>query len=311
MKMPDSIVPMRASAGKEAFTKPGWCFEIKLDGYRMLAYIDEGNVKLKTRNLVDYTDRYPPIVSELKKWKRNAILDGEIVVFNNNDISDLSELQDWRIGGDKPIYYFVFDLLWLDDKDYMKEPLYRRKSTLKHILPKSSSVIYHDEIVTFGVPAFKMSEREGLEGVVAKKVDSIYRPGTRSKEWLKLKVMKNREFIICGFTKSETIGAFSTLILGAFQKDKLQFAGEVGTGFSDDEQQTIIHKIKPTKKCPFVKEPVFRGRWGGKALTMIVWCRPEVVCSVRYLERTAAGELRHASFKGLRVDKEAKDVIIH
>jgi bifunctional non-homologous end joining protein LigD len=300
--MPVNIVPMSATPSSEPFNDVHWCFEIKLDGFRIVAYINEGNVKLQTRNLKDYTSKFTQITSALQKWKHNAVLDGEVVMLNDRGVSNFNALQNWRNDNDGPLYYFVFDLLWLDGKDYMNEPLYRRKSALKNILPKSPIVIYQSEIMTHGIPAFKMAQGEGLEGIVAKKVDSIYRSGVRTKDWLKLKVMQEDDFIIAGYTKNQGAGLFSTLILGKYIEGKLHFEGEVGTGFSDKQMKEIIDLLKPINKCPFSKEPKLNNRWRKKKPDVIVWCLPQIVCTIKYFERTKEG-LRHPSFKGLRPDK--------
>jgi bifunctional non-homologous end joining protein LigD len=298
--MPTNIVPMAATAGKVIFTDVHWCFEIKLDGYRIISYIEPGNVKLQTRNLKDYTGKFAQITSALQKWKRSAVIDGEVVVLNDKGISDFNALQNWNSDEDGPLFYFVFDLLWLDGKDYMKEPLYKRKSALKNILPKSSVVIYQSEIMTYGIPAYKMAVGEGLEGVVAKKIDSIYKPGTRTKNWLKFKVTREEDFIIAGYTKNAASGTeFSTLIVGAYEAGCLRFIGEVGTGFTEKMKAEIMGKIKVISKCPFLKEPRLNNRWRKKKPEVIVWCRPQLLCRVRYLELTKAGELRHASFRCL------------
>jgi bifunctional non-homologous end joining protein LigD len=310
MKMPANIVPMAATAAKEPFSDVHWCFEIKLDGFRIMAYIQDGNVKLQSRNLKDYTGKFTQITSALQKWKRNAVIDGEVVMLNDRGHSDFIALQNWRSDADGPLYYFVFDLLWLDGKDYMKEPLYRRKSTLKGIIPKSPIVLYQSEIMTYGIPAYKMAQGEGLEGIVAKKIDSVYRPGIRTKDWLKLKVMQEDEFVIAGYTKNESVAAaFSTLVLGKYKEGKLQFAGEVGTGFSNQVMKAIMAQLKPVKKCPFPREPKLTSRWRKKKPDVVAWCQPDLVCTVRFLEVTAAGELRHPSFKGLRTDKTAADLL--
>lgn len=312
MKMPSRIVPMAATPTKEPFNDPRWCFEIKLDGYRIIAYIDNGTVKLQTRNLKDYTSKYTQITSALQKWKRSAIIDGEMVMLNAKGHSDFNALQNWRNDNDGPLYFFVFDLLWLDGKDYMKEPLYRRKSVLKSILPKSAIVIYQSEIITHGIPAYKMAQGEGLEGVVAKRIDSIYRPGVRSKDWLKLKVNQEDDFVICGYTRNEGVSMpFSTLIIGTFQDGKLKYIGEVGTGFSDQARKTIIAQIKKVKKCPFPKAPQLINRWRKKKPDKILWCKPDLVCAVQYFEITKEGVLRHPSFKGLRTDKSASELFHH
>jgi bifunctional non-homologous end joining protein LigD len=269
-----------------------------------MAYVNEGEVKLQTRNLKDYTGKFAQITSALQKWKHNAVLDGEVVMLNNRGVSDFNALQNWRSDEDGPLYYFVFDLLWLDGKDYMNEPLYRRKSALKNILPKSSVVIYQSEIMTHGVAAFKMAQGEGLEGIVAKRVDSIYKPGIRTKDWLKLKVLQEDDFIIAGYTKNLGAGLFSTLILGKYIDGSLHFEGEVGTGFSQKLMEEIVSKLKPVKKSLFAEEIKLTSRWRKKKPEVIVWCKPELICTVKFLERTSAGELlRHPSFKCLRPDK--------
>lgn len=300
MKMPTNIIPMSATPAKEPFNDVHWCFEIKLDGYRILSYINEGVVKLQTRNLKDYTGKFTQITTALQKLKHNAILDGEVVMLNDKGISDFNSLQNWRSDNDGPLYYFVFDLLWLDGKDYMKEPLYKRKSALKSLLPKSPIVMYQSEIITHGIPAYKMAQGESLEGVVAKRMDSTYRPGVRTKDWLKLKVMQEDDFVIAGYTKNTDAGLFSTLILGKYIDGKFKFAGEVGTGFSQSTMKDILAKLRQVNKCPFPNTPSFNSRWRKKKPEVITWCRPELLCTVQYLEITKAGELRHSSFRGLK-----------
>lgn len=307
MKIPANIVPMSATPASEPFNDVHWCFELKLDGYRIMAYINEGEVKLQTRNLKDYTGKFTQITTALQKWKHSAVIDGEVVMLNDKGHSDFNALQNWRSDIDGPLYYFVFDLLWLNGKDYMNEPLYKRKSALKSLLPKSPIVLYQDEIMTYGIPAYKMAQGEGLEGVLAKRVDSIYRPGIRTKDWLKFKVMTDGDFIICGYTRNAGAGLFSTLILGEYEGHKLQFIGEVGTGFNQKAMEMIMQKLTPIKNSPFPAEPKLNNRWRKKKPEVIAWCIPQLVCTVKYFERTKEG-LRHPSFKGLRIDKKAKDL---
>lgn len=309
MTMPTNIVPMAATLHNEPFSDPRWCYEIKFDGYRMLAYIEPGNVKLQTRNLKDYSAKFTQITSALQKWKRSAIIDGEVVMLNERGGSDFNALQNWNSDEDGPLYYFVFDILWLDGKDLMNEPLYKRKNTLKSILPKSPIVIYQSDIVAHGIPAYKMAQGEGLEGVVAKRMDSIYTPGLRSKDWLKIKVNQEDDFVICGYTRNQGAGEFSTLILGTYKEGKLAYIGEVGTGFSEKAKAAIIAELKPVKKCPFPNEPKLSNMWRKKKPEVIAWCRPDLVCRVQFREITKDGVLRHPSFKGLRVDKAAADLV--
>jgi len=309
MKMPANIVPMAATLAKEPFNDVHWTFEIKLDGFRIMAYINEGVVKLQTRNLKDYTGKFTQITSALQKWKRSAIIDGEVVMLNERGHSDFNALQNWRSDNDGPLYYFVFDLLWLDGKDFMNEPLYKRKNVLKSILPKSPIVIYQDDIVAHGIPAYKMAQGEGLEGIVAKRIDSIYRPGARTKDWLKLKVNQEDDFVIAGYTRNEGVTTFSTLILGTYQEGKLAYIGEVGTGFSEQAKKAIAAQIKPVKKCPFPAIPKLSNMWRKKKPDEVIWCKPDLVCRVQFREITKEWVLRHPSFKGLRVDKAAADLV--
>jgi bifunctional non-homologous end joining protein LigD len=314
MKMPQDIAPMRASPGYHAFNDMHYCFEIKHDGYRIIAYVNDGNVKLQTRNMKDYTGRFPQIVQALQKLKFNAILDGEVVMLNEDGVSDFNALQNWRSDEDGPLYYYAFDLLHYNGTDYMKKPLYRRKNMLKSILPKSHVILYCDEIVTYGIPLFKMIKEIGAEGIVAKRVDSIYRPGARSKDWLKIKATIEEDFIITGYTRNEGTGnLISTLILGAYKSGTLQYVGEVGTGLTDRDQREILQKLKPIerKKSAFPVLPsIPAGKSRRKKTDQVTWCKPVLVASVKYLEKTPGGELRHQSFIRLRTDKNPEEVII-
>jgi bifunctional non-homologous end joining protein LigD len=313
MKMPESIAPMRATAGGQPFNDVHFCFEIKHDGYRIIAFVKDGNVKLQTRNLKDYTAKFPQIVQAMQKLKFNAIFDGEIVMLDDKGVDDFNALQNWRSDNDGPLYFYAFDLLYYNGSDYMNKPLYERKNTLKNILPKSAVIIYCDEITTYGKALFKMVKDLGAEGIVAKRMDSIYRPGVRTKDWLKIKALTEEDFIVAGYTKNEGAGnLFSTLILGAYKSGVLQYVGEVGTGFSNRDQREILEKLKPIqrRKCVFPSIPSFSGRWKRKKPDQVIWCKPVVVASVKYLEKTPAGELRHQSFRRLRTDKNASEITI-
>jgi bifunctional non-homologous end joining protein LigD len=234
-------------------------------------------------------------------------------MLNDEGVSDFNALQNWRSDEDGPLYYYAFDLLYYNGTDYMEKPLYRRKNTLKNILPKSPVILYCDEIVTYGTPLFKMVKEIGAEGIVAKRVDSVYRPGIRSKDWLKIKATIEEDFIITGYTRNEGNGnLISTLILGAYKSGVLQYVGEVGTGLTDRDQREILQRLKPIerKKSAFPVLPAFSGKWKRRKPDVITWCKPVLVASVKYLEKTPAGELRHQSFLRLRTDKNPEEVII-
>src|SRR4051812_32331156 len=184
MKMPVNIVPMSATPDGIPFDSNEWLFEIKHDGYRIVTYIRKGDVRLKTRKNVDYTEKFQLITNALKKWNDvETIVDGEIVVLNKEGASDFHALQNYR-GGEE--YYYVFDLLYLNGKDYTRLPLIERKAMLKKILPKIPFIRFCDHVIGQGIAMFEGAKELGAEGLIAKKVDSIYQPNKRSKAWLKI-----------------------------------------------------------------------------------------------------------------------------
>lgn len=294
--MPTNIPPMLASPDGKPFNSKDWLFEIKYDGYRIVAYIDKNNVSLKTRRNIDYTSKFQLITDELKKWKAEAVIDGEIVVLNEEGVSDFNALQNYN-GGEA--YYYVFDLLYYKRKSYMDRPLIERKAMLKKVLPKMSFVRYCDHILGTGKRMFELAEKLGLEGLIAKRAGSLYFPGKKTKDWLKVKIMKDATFLIAGLTYSSS--GLSSLILATETNGVYRYTGDVGTGFNSSEVNEIVSTIKVVKKCPLEVEPDYRrpGRWGRKPPVKVIWCRPMLRCEVQYLEVTTGGELRHASFKRL------------
>jgi bifunctional non-homologous end joining protein LigD len=194
----------------------------------------------------------------------------------------------------------VFDLLWLDGLNIMEEPLHLRQEILKKIIPDNGIIRFSDHIDAIGKDFFEIARENNLEGIVAKKKDSIYIPDSRSKTWLKIKAEQRHEAIICGYTKKrDSDRLFSSLILGVYEKDKLIFIGQAGTGFTQQGQQDLVKKMKPhiTRNCPFDEEPVLSDS--------VVWLKPFLVGEVKYTELTPEGIMRHASFQGLREDKVA------
>jgi bifunctional non-homologous end joining protein LigD len=296
MSQPDKILPMLATLTDKPFDGENWVFEIKYDGYRIITFIEKGQVRLKTRKNIDYTPKFQLIADALKKWKADAIIDGEIVVLNETGVSNFHALQSYK-GGE--IYYYVFDLLYYKGKSYLSKPLIERKAMLKKVLPKINFVRYCDHVIGKGKAMFELAEELGLEGLIAKRADSLYRPGVKTKDWLKVKVMKEAVFLIAGLTYSAS--GVSSIILATAEGGKYHYAGDVGTGFNSTEIKTILATIKTVKNCPLVKEPDYKkpGRWSRKAPVKVIWCRPVLQCEVQYLEITEAGELRHASFKRL------------
>ncbi|MBE9585798.1 DNA ligase D [Mucilaginibacter sp. JRF] len=315
-KSPVKVKPMKATLVDEPFDDPDWLYEVKWDGYRAIAVINTRSAELISRNNIPF-DKYYPINNLLKDWKINAVIDGEIVVLNDKGISDFGALQNWRSEADGNLVYYVFDILWYDGHDLTGLPLKERLAILQSVIPADDDRIRQSKsFAANGVEFFEAAGKIGLEGIIAKKADSVYTSDLRSKEWLKIKVQRRQEVVIAGFTKNTgTTKAFSALILAVYEGKKLRYAGKVGTGFSDKLQKEMMQQFKPliTDKVPFEVEPDvdkpsrFRPQRVGAKPT---WLKPELICEINFAEVTGEGVFRQASFKGMRVDKKAKDVIL-
>ena len=314
---PKDISPMLATLVDKPVEEEGWIYELKWDGYRALSYIRNGKVDTRSRNNKSFNEKYYPIHDALKQWDINAVVDGEIIVVNDKGFSDFGDLQNWRSEADGQLIYYLFDLLWLDGMNLMDVPLHERKTMLRSIVPADDSIIrMSNNFDATGRELFAMADRMGLEGIIAKKAGSIYTPGLRSKEWLKIKTEKRQEAIIGGYTKNEgTNKQFSALLLGLFEGGEFRHIGVVGTGFNSRNQTELLQKLKPliTAECPFNVVPDYnkpsRFRPDPPKAT-VTWVQPQVVVEISYRELTKDGVLRHPSFKGIREDKNAKDVVL-
>ncbi len=286
------------------FDEKGWIFEIKWDGYRAFAE-KNGSLKLISRGGKSYNARFPNLANEFEKIKGASpfIIDGEIVVFDKGGKSNFQKLQNYmREKKGKP-YFYAFDLLMLRGKDLRHLPLIERKKRLKELICKLKYVRYSSHIFEKGISFFKKAEKKGLEGIIAKKENSTYQ-SKRTKNWLKIKVKNRQEMVIGGFTKPK--GArkgFGALLIGVYQKKKLQYCGLVGGGFNRKLLEEIYADLKRSKSpnCPFEKVP--------KSQTGATWVKPKLVCEVEFTEWTKEGKLRHPIFKGMRIDKPAKKVV--
>ncbi|MBO9674662.1 MAG: DNA ligase D [Sphingobacteriaceae bacterium] len=314
--IPRNIKPMLATLVDEAFDDPDWQYEVKWDGYRTLAFINKGKAELFSRNNKSFNEKFYPIYDLLKDWKTNAVLDGEILVLNDKGISNFGSLQNWRSEADGELVFYVFDILWYEGKNLMGLPLYERQAVLSDILPTDDDRLRLGKVFkASGIDFFDAAQRMGLEGIIAKKSDSTYVSDRRSKEWLKIKVHKRQEVVIAGFTKNaDTSKAFSSLLLGLYDKGKLQYVGKVGTGFSDKQQKTMMEQFKPliVDKSPFEGVPDINkpSRFRpNPPKAKATWLKPQLVCEVAFTEVTDDGVFRHPSFQGMREDKKAKEVI--
>ena len=314
-KFPSKLSPMLATMVDKPFDKEGWQYEIKWDGYRTVAFCNKNKVELKSRNDKSFNAKFYPVYKAVQQWNINAVVDGEVVVLDEDGKSNFGALQNWRSEADGEIYFYVFDLLWMNGKDLMQIPLSERRNILKHIVPENNVIRLSENFEVSGIEFFETAKKMGLEGIMAKKSDSVYSAGNRSKEWLKIKANKRQEMVIGGYTKNDDSSkSFSSLLLGVFEKGKLIYTGKVGTGFNDKQQIEMLKQFKPhiTKSAPFTELPDInkpsRFRPNPPHATAI-WMKPEMVCEVSFTEMTTDGIMRHPSFEAMRIDKNAKEVI--
>ncbi|HEV7380013.1 MAG TPA: non-homologous end-joining DNA ligase [Dyadobacter sp.] len=311
------ITPMLATLVDSPFDDEGWEYEIKWDGYRSLAFMNDGELSLRSRNKKSFNEKFFPVADALANWNIHAIIDGEVVAVDEEGISRFGLLQNWQTDQDGQLLFYVFDILWLNGKDLTGLPLTNRKKILAELMPADDSIIKSGySVAAEGKAFFDAARQMGLEGIIAKRSDSVYSPGTRSKDWLKIKVEKRQEVVIAGYTKKAgSPKAFSSLLLGVYKKDTLQYIGKVGTGFSNQQQKELLATFKPLirKKSPFDAIPEYNkpNRFRYTIADMeVTWLKPVLVCEVRYAEITQDGLFRHPSFIGMRTDKNAEEVVL-
>lgn len=310
--MPGFTPPQLATLSTSMPQGAGWVHEIKFDGYRMIAHINNGHVNIFSRNGKDWTAAFQSIAHVLSQFKIDtAIVDGEIVVANEEGKSNFMELKNALSSGDvSRLQYYLFDILYLNGEDTTKRPLLQRKELLAELLtnnaPKSKTqpVRFSEHFTVTDDSFFQNVCSLQLEGVVSKRADASYHVG-RSKVWLKTKCQKRQEFVIGGFTLPST-GALGVgaLLLGYYVDEKLIFSGRVGTGFTHASSRQIRQRLDKLRQNdhPYVSMST-EGKRG------VIWVKPQLVCEVEFTEWTPDGSLRHPSFKGLREDKPAKSIV--
>ncbi|MEO6732538.1 MAG: DNA ligase D [Ferruginibacter sp.] len=315
-KMPVDVKPMLATLVDKPFDEEGWQYEIKWDGYRTIGYVNKGTADLRSRNNKSFNEKFYPIYDALKKWKINAVVDGEIIVADDEGMANFGNLQNWRSEADGRLLFYIFDILWLDGKSLMDLPLSERHVILHAAFPQDDLILLSKSFTTSGIEFYAAAEKMGLEGIIAKKSASRYLPGDRSSNWLKIKTQSRQEVVIGGFTKNEgTSKLFSSLLVGVYEKGKLIYTGKIGTGFNEKMQREMMQQFKSliTKTSPFLAEPDvnkpsrFRHDPPKAAAT---WLKPELICEVSFREMTTDGVMRHPSFEGMREDKNAKEVVM-
>jgi bifunctional non-homologous end joining protein LigD len=300
-RIPFRAKPMLATLVREPFDRRGWVYEEKYDGDRILAYKEGEHVSLLSRNSNDRTAAFPRIAAAVQKLKpETLLLDGEIVVFDNKDVSRFQLLQQ---GKGEPVYA-VFDCLYQDSKDLRGEPLSSRRSAMEESLDSSKIIFASRRLAENGFEAFKVAKRRGFEGLVAKDLSSSYIE-KRSTSWLKVKVHQEDEFVIGGYTApSGARKYFGALLLGAYERGKLHYVGKVGTGFDEKTLASLYRTFQPLIR----KQPAFADDSPReKGATFLA---PRLVAQISYAEWTADRKLRQPVYLGLRDDKDPEEVLL-
>jgi len=298
---PSSVSPMLCTLTREVHTEEGYVHELKWDGYRIIGYKNKSKVRLASRKGLDYTDKYPPIEKALKSLKHDLVLDGEIAVHNDEGHPYFDALQKYRLGD--PIYYYVFDIIWLDGYSLKELPLLKRKEILKDIVA-GSELIKYSEHFEDGEALFKQTQKLNLEGIVSKDGNSAYYEGDRGRSWLKTPTEKRQEFVIGGWIESDKNPYFRTLLFGAYNGKQLEWMGHSGSGYKNSEMPGILKKLQAieTDKSPFSNKVDSTGR--------IHWVKPKLVANFKFATWTQSGRIRKpATFLGWRSDKKATDVV--
>ena len=308
------IEPMLAITADEPFDSPDFAFEPKWDGVRTLAFVDGGVVRLQTRNLLDCTTQYPEAhqIAEALTGRYQAIIDGEIVALDERGVPSFQKLQPRmhqrneselrRLRKTTPVVYEVFDILWADGADLTKRPLRERQQILDDAVTPMGAIRRSEQFVGSGTALFEAVKEQGLEGIIAKRLDAPYAT-TRSAAWLKIKAFRTMECVVGGWTegqggRSSTMGS---LLLGIYRGDDLIPVGHVGTGFDERTLKELLALVKERQvsRSPFATQV--------QSNSPAHWCAPELVCEVQYTEMTREGTLRHPTYRGLRSDIDPRE----
>lgn len=299
-RIPFRVHPMLATLVRRPIDRPGWVYEEKYDGYRILAYKEGGRVRLLSRNAKDRTDVYDDVAVAIGALpSRTLLLDGEVVAFDRRGVSRFQLLQQ---GNTKPTYA-VFDCLYENGRDLRREPLSARRDALEAAVRRRGPLLLARRLAKNGMAAYRLAKRKGFEGIIAKDVAAPY-VENRSTKWLKVKVRQEDEFLVVGYTAPKgSRTRFGALVLGAYDHGHLRYVGKVGTGFSERALASLYRAFQPLvrKSSPLRDPPRERG---------VTHLAPRFVAQIAFEEWTADRKLRQPAFLGLRDDKKPAEVVL-
>jgi bifunctional non-homologous end joining protein LigD len=287
-----------------------WMYEVKFDGYRCLAFNEKNRVNLFSRRGNRLNDDFPAIAQALEKLPEGTMIDGEIVALDEHGRPSFNALQNRR-SGNQSLHYYVFDLLGHEGRSLLGVELRARRELLQSILPASSAVIFSEHFQTTAGQLLKSARELGLEGIVAKRADSFYEPGKRSRAWVKYKIQQGQEFVIGGYKIGNPL---ESLLIGYYHKGKLIFLDKVRNGLTPWLRKELGQKLAPleTEICPFANLPERKTRLGAvtkEEMKNCRWVKPEIVAQIEFAEWTPDNHLRHPKFVGLREDKDPQEVV--
>src|SRR5438874_8594626 len=300
--------PMLATLAEDVPRGAGWEFEVKWDGYRAIATVSQSETVLTSRNGNDLTARFEQVAKEIAKAVKtpDCVLDGEVCALDDTGRSSFSAMQQGKPG--TPLVYYAFDVLEVEGEPLVDLPLVERRKRLEALLDKRNHTVRVSEAFDDGNALLEAATEQRLEGIMAKRVDSRYLQGKRTRDWLKVKTHGAQEFVIAGYTKGtgRRASSFGSLVLGVYEGDELVYVGNVGTGFNSKEIDKLLDRLRPLRRdtSPFREVP----KMPKVRKSDVLWVEPKLVAEVEFAEWTHDGRLRAPSYQGLREDKAAEEV---
>ena len=312
---PAFITPMAAGPVQRLPEGKEWLYEPKLDGYRALLLKDGERIRILSRNEKDLTALYPGVAAAaMQLCAAQALVDGEIVALAEDGRPSFQALQHRSSHPRHRIVFYAFDVLHVDGRNLMGEPLLARRARLAQLIGADPGIRLLHDLPGRGADIVQALKAAGIEGVIAKRRDSIYQPAERGGDWVKLKLERQQEFVIGGFRPEGSAG-LDALLVGYYERGRLQFAGQVRAGFTPHIRRELLAKLRPlvVSECPFANLPdPSAGHWGGgitaDQMLQMRWTRPKLVAQIRFTEWTGEARLRHAAFLAVRIDKAAREV---